>query len=50
MTDFAGDTSFFLPYCVTIFNNLVKIQGTVIRVFSVPDGVKQFEFRRGMRR
>lgn len=25
-------------------------QGTVIRVFSVPDGVKLFEFRRGMKR
>ena len=25
-------------------------QGTVIRVFSIPDGVKQFEFRRGVKR
>ena len=26
------------------------IQGTVIRVFSVPDGQKLFEFRRGVKR
>lgn len=28
----------------------VLLKGTVIRVFSVPDGVKLFEFRRGVKR
>jgi len=28
----------------------VFFQGTVIRVFSVPDGQKLFEFRRGVKR
>jgi len=26
------------------------LQGTVIRVFTVPNGQKQFEFRRGLKR
>ena len=30
--------------------HLLYLQGTVIRVFSIPDGQKLFEFRRGVKR
>lgn len=39
-----GSTPHWLCVCVCLF------QGTVIRVFSVPEGSRLFEFRRGMKR
>jgi len=37
-------------FCCARLNVCFHIQGTVIRVFSVPDGQKLFEFRRGVKR
>lgn len=39
-----------LHYLYYVLISFCDSQGTVIRVFSVPDGVKLFEFRRGMKR
>jgi len=42
----------FAAVCEKVCSIVVNVcsQGTVIRVFSVPDGQKLFEFRRGVKR
>lgn len=44
--------SFFIPPFFLLFLvwPLSPLQGTVIRVFSIPEGQRLFEFRRGMKR
>lgn len=48
-------TTYLIQYCHLVLVAashvlLYAVQGTVIRVFSVPDGQKLFEFRRGVKR
>ena len=40
----------YLIESMEIILSAFRFQGTVIRVFTIPDGVKLFEFRRGMKR